>query len=48
MFNYWVYFDKTGRPVKIVCKNAQEWSEQLRKLILENEEMPEWIQRAYK
>lgn len=47
-FIYWVYFDKVGRPEKIVAKHAEEFTLFLRDLIIRTGEMPEWIIRGYK
>jgi hypothetical protein len=47
-FIYWVYFEKVGRPEKIVVPTMMEFIMQLRHLIDRTGEMPEWIVRAYK
>ena len=45
---YWVFFEKDTQPTKIVATTAQDFSSQLRDLILKNEQMPEWICRVYR
>jgi hypothetical protein len=47
-FIYWIYFDKTGRPEKIVAPNAEELSHRILELTMRTGEMPEWIIRGYK
>lgn len=47
-FIYYVYFHKTGHPVRIYVKTYMEFKDQLDVLIQQNSEMPEWIQRVYK
>jgi hypothetical protein len=47
-FIYWVYFDKVGRPERIVARHNEEFMEILKRLIERAGEMPEWIQRGYK
>jgi hypothetical protein len=47
-FIYWIYFDKCGRPEKIVARNAEEFGRILLDLIIRTGEMPEWICRSYK
>ena len=47
-FIYWVYFDKVGRPEKLVAKHYEEFKEILNQLIQRTGEMPEWIMRGYK
>lgn len=47
-FTYWIYFDKIGRPEKILVKTIEEFKDVLTNLIIRNGEMPEWIQRVYK
>jgi hypothetical protein len=47
-FVYWVYFDKVGRPEKIVAKHSQEFFIILQDMIQRTGEMPEWIHRGYK
>lgn len=47
-FIYWVYFDKVGRPEKIVARHHREFMDLLAEWIDRTGEMPEWIMRAYK
>lgn len=48
IFIYWVYFDKVGRPERMVVKNYEEFKDTLDRMIRNIGEMPEWIQRGYK
>lgn len=45
---YWVYFDKVGRPEKIVARDLPELWAILERSIRRIGEMPEWIIRGYK
>lgn len=47
-FVYWVYFDKVGRPEKIIARHTEEFMVMLKDMIMRTDEMPEWIHRAYK
>ena len=44
----WVYFERTGRPEKIVAKSFKDFIEQLDRLVERNGEMPEWINKVYR
>lgn len=48
MFVYWIYFEKTGRPEKIVANSSLEFADILKRMIERNSEMPEWINKVYK
>jgi hypothetical protein len=47
-FIYWVYFEKVGRPEKIVARHNEEFHQILKEMTLRTGEMPEWIIRGYK
>lgn len=47
-FIYWIYFDKSGRPEKIVARHSEEFFHLLKELVIRTGEMPEWINRSYK
>ena len=47
-FIYWIYFDKVGRPERLVAKNYEDFKDILDRMIRNIGEMPEWICRSYK
>jgi len=47
-FMYYIYFDKTGKPEKIVASSFLEFQDTLRMLVERTGEMPEWIMRVYR